>query len=57
MIEEPTHGWLVTAPSSSPEMLFTFREATNRLCMYGTDNDAEHSQLLTMYSTAEILDI
>lgn len=34
MVREPKHGWLVTAPTSSPENAFYLPEKTVRLSVY-----------------------
>ena len=60
MIEEPTHGWLVTAPSSSPENAF-YLPGSNEpvyVCMGPTmDVEIIHELFDNVLKAAEILDI
>lgn len=58
MIEEPSHGWLVTAPSSSPENAFFLPEGKNPVyvCMGPTMDVQLITEVFTnVLSAAEIL--
>lgn len=60
MIAEPKHGWLVTAPSSSPENAFYLQGDTRPIyvCMGPTMDVQIINELFTnILSAAEILDI
>lgn len=60
LIEEPKHGWLVTAPSSSPENGFRMKGDSTPLyiCMGPTmDNQLVRELLTNLLSAAKVLDI
>lgn len=59
MIEEPTHGWLVTAPTSSPENSFLFgpEKTPVSICMGPTmDNQLIRELYSNVIEASEILD-
>jgi alpha-L-fucosidase 2 len=58
MIEEPTHGWLVTAPSSSPENSFYTKEGSEpvSICMGPTmDNELVRELFSNVIKASQIL--
>ncbi len=58
MIEEPTHGWLVTAPSSSPENSFYPKDSNKpvSVCMGSTmDNELIRELFSNVIQASEIL--
>lgn len=60
LIEEPKHGWLVTAPSSSPENGFKMKSDNTPIyiCMGPTmDNQLVRELLTNLLSAADILGI
>ncbi len=59
MIEEPEHGWLVTAPTTSPENAFWFNDSTAvSVCMGSTMDVQIVSELYdAVWQSAEILGI
>ena len=60
LIEEPSHGWLVTAPTSSPENGYLLPGSTSPLyiCMGATmDNQIVRELLTNLITSAAILGI
>lgn len=60
MIEEPTHGWLVTAPSSSPENSFYTKDGKNdvSICMGPTmDNELVRELFSNVIKASKILGV
>lgn len=60
LIEEPSHGWLVTAPTSSPENGFYLPDGNQPIyiCMGATmDNQLVRELLSNLIASAEILGI
>ncbi|MFV0397962.1 MAG: glycosyl hydrolase family 95 catalytic domain-containing protein [Bacteroidales bacterium] len=58
LVEEPTHGWLVTAPSTSPENAFLYNGKPVSVCMAPTmDNQIIRELFTNTINAAEILEV
>lgn len=58
LVEEPTHGWLVTAPSTSPENAYLYNGKPVSVCMGPTmDNQIIRELFTNTINTAEILEM
>ena len=58
LVEEPTHGWLVTAPSTSPENAYLYNGKPVSVCMGPTmDNQIIRELFTNTINAAEILEM